>query len=91
MATVASSDRAQTRHRIRSTYISKTLTLRGGYSPDFGAWHPGTYPTTLDAMGRGHVAYIVGVDDESRVGAPDIGADEYLWRAYLPLVVRQVP
>ena len=36
-------------------YVSKTLTIRGGYSPDLSVWDPDTYSTTVDAemMGRG--------------------------------------
>jgi uncharacterized repeat protein (TIGR01451 family) len=41
-------------------YLTKTLTLRGGYSPDFSAWDPTAYPTTLDAVGQGRVLYITG-------------------------------
>ncbi len=41
-------------------YISKTLTLRGGYSIGFSAWDPQAYPTTLDAQGGGRVIYISG-------------------------------
>jgi hypothetical protein len=44
----------------QSVYLTKTLTLRGGYSPDFGAWDPAAYPTTLDAEGQGRVFYITG-------------------------------
>ncbi len=36
-------------------HITKTLTLRGGYSADFAIWDPQVYPTTLDALGRGPV------------------------------------
>ncbi len=41
-------------------YISKTLTVRGGYSPDFSAWDPLVYPTTLDAEEQGHVVVVNG-------------------------------
>jgi uncharacterized repeat protein (TIGR01451 family) len=41
-------------------YVSKTLTLRGGYSIGFSAWDPQAYPTTLDAQGGGRVIYISG-------------------------------
>ena len=34
-------------------YITKSLTLRGGYSPDFNTWDPATYITTLDATSAG--------------------------------------
>ena len=39
-------------------YISKSLTLRGGYSPGFTATNPAQYPTVLDAEGQGRVLYI---------------------------------
>jgi uncharacterized repeat protein (TIGR01451 family) len=41
-------------------YISKTLTLRGGYNTDFSVWDPDVYPTTLDAGGAGRAMYITG-------------------------------
>jgi uncharacterized repeat protein (TIGR01451 family) len=41
-------------------YISKTVTIRGGYNADFSAWDPDTYSTTLDAQGQGRVLYIIG-------------------------------
>lgn len=41
-------------------YISKTVTIRGGYSPDFSAWNPDANPSTLDAQGKGRVLYITG-------------------------------
>ena len=41
-------------------YISKTVTIRGGYSSDFSIWDPDTYPTTLDAERQGRVVYISG-------------------------------
>jgi len=44
-------------------YITKTLTVRGGYSDDFSAWNPQVYPTTLDAVGRGRVIHISGSGD----------------------------
>jgi fibronectin-binding autotransporter adhesin len=41
-------------------YISKTVTIRGGYNADFSAWDPDTYSTTLNAQGQGRVLYITG-------------------------------
>jgi hypothetical protein len=41
-------------------YITKTLTLRGGYDASFSIWDPDTYPATLDAQGEGRVVYILG-------------------------------
>jgi len=42
-------------------YVSKTVSIRGGYSADFGTWDPSVYPTTLDAEGEGRVVSIVGL------------------------------
>lgn len=39
-------------------HISKTVTIRGGYSGDFGEWDPELYPTTLDAQELGRVVYV---------------------------------
>ena len=55
----------------QTVYISKTVTLRGGYSSDFSAWDPVAYPTTLDAEGRGRGAYIVGDIQPTLRGAAD--------------------
>ena len=42
-------------------YISKTVTLRGGYATsDWNASDPAAHPTTLDAQGKGRVLYITG-------------------------------
>jgi hypothetical protein len=41
-------------------YISKTVTLRGGYNSNLTVWNPDAYPTTLDAQGQGRVVSIVG-------------------------------
>jgi uncharacterized repeat protein (TIGR01451 family) len=41
-------------------YVTETLTIRGGYSGDFGTWDPDTYPTTIDAEQGGRVVYITG-------------------------------
>jgi hypothetical protein len=43
-------------------YISKTVTLRGGYSGDFATRDPDAYPTTLDAQGQGRVVSIMASD-----------------------------
>jgi hypothetical protein len=48
-------------------YISKTVTLRGGYSSDLTVWDPDTYPTTLDAQGQGRVVAIVGSSVAARL------------------------
>lgn len=41
-------------------YITQSLTLIGGYSPDFSAWNPDIYTTTLDAEAGGRVIYASG-------------------------------
>jgi len=41
-------------------YISKTVTVRGGYNAGFTAWDPTAHPTTLDAQGQGRVLYLTG-------------------------------
>lgn len=42
-------------------YISKTVTIRGGYSPaDWNTSNPEDNPTVLDAQGQGRVFYIAG-------------------------------
>jgi hypothetical protein len=41
-------------------YISKTVTIRGGYSSDFLLWDPDSYPTMLDAERQGRVVSISG-------------------------------
>jgi hypothetical protein len=41
-------------------YISKTVTLRGGYNSNLTVWNPNAYPTTLNAQGAGRVVSIVG-------------------------------
>ena len=43
--------------------ITKTLSLLGGYAPDFGDFVPGQYPTTLDALGAGSVVSIITASD----------------------------
>ncbi len=41
-------------------YVSKTVTIRGGYNADFSAWDPNAYPTTLNAQNQGRGIYITG-------------------------------
>ena len=42
-------------------YISKTITIQGGYTPtNWTTPHPITQPTTLDAQGQGRVIYVTG-------------------------------
>ncbi|MGC9357567.1 MAG: right-handed parallel beta-helix repeat-containing protein, partial [Anaerolineae bacterium] len=42
----------------QSLYLSKTVTVRGGYSLDFETWNPELYTTTLDAQGTGRVVFV---------------------------------
>jgi putative cofactor-binding repeat protein len=42
-------------------YISKTVTVRGGYGDSFREWNPDIYTTTLDARGQGRVIFISAV------------------------------
>lgn len=50
-------------------YISKTVSLRGGYPAGFsGPPDPDAHPTTLDAQGRGRVLYIIGAISPSVEG-----------------------
>lgn len=44
----------------QTAHITKTLTLRGGYSPDFSAWDAAAYTTTLDALNQGRTLYMAG-------------------------------
>jgi uncharacterized repeat protein (TIGR01451 family) len=44
----------------QQVYLTKSLTLRGGYSTDFSTWNPDAYPTILDADGQGRVVYVEG-------------------------------
>lgn len=41
-------------------YLTKTVTIRGGFSPDLTTWDPEVYPTVLDAQRQGHVFTIFG-------------------------------
>jgi parallel beta-helix repeat protein len=41
-------------------YIDDTVTVRGGYSPDFATWDPKAHPTILDAQGLGNVVVVDG-------------------------------
>jgi len=41
-------------------YISKTISVRGGYNSDLTTWDPDIYSSTLDAQRQGRVVYITG-------------------------------
>jgi hypothetical protein len=44
----------------QTVYISKTVTIRGGYSSNFSAWDPDSFPTSLHIAVRGRGIYITG-------------------------------
>ena len=44
----------------QTVYLSKSLTLRGGYTYTWGVSNPISYPTALDAQAQGRVLYITG-------------------------------
>ena len=46
------SDTTATGVVTQSVYLTKSVTIRGGYNSDFSAWDPETYATTLDAQDR---------------------------------------
>jgi hypothetical protein len=59
----------------QAVYVSRTLTLRGGYAPDFGAWDPALYPTVLDAQRLGRVFYVGGDASVTIEGLTMTGGD----------------
>jgi len=57
-------------------YISKSITIHGGYAPPFEAPpDPLAQPTTLDAQGQGRVVYITGDITTSLTGLRITGGD----------------
>ena len=67
----------QTRAGVTQTvYVSKTITLRGGYaSGDWATSDPAANPTTLDAQGRGRVLYVSGQISPTIEGLRVTGGD----------------
>jgi parallel beta-helix repeat protein len=61
----------------QAVYISKTVTIRGGYNPDFSDWDPDTYTTTLDAQGQGRVLCIIGQVSPTIEGLRITGGDPH--------------
>jgi hypothetical protein len=59
----------------QTVYISKTVTIRGGYSPDFSARDLDVYSTTLDAQGQGRGLYITGNINPTVEGLHITGGD----------------
>ncbi len=56
-------------------YISKTVTIRGGYDATFSAWNPNVYTTTLDAQSQGRALYITGYVSPTVEGLHATGGD----------------
>lgn len=56
-------------------YISKTLTIRGGYNASFNTWNPAVYVTTLDAQRNGRGIYITGNINPTVEGLSITGGD----------------
>ncbi|MCL7455068.1 MAG: hypothetical protein M8467_18685 [Anaerolineae bacterium] len=59
----------------QAVYLTRTVTIRGGYAPGFGAWDPDLYPTTLDAQRQGHVFTIFGAGSPVIEGLTITGGD----------------
>ena len=59
----------------QSVYLTKSLTIRGGYSSDFSSWDPAVNVTTLDAQGKGRVFYVTGAIDPLIEGLHISGGD----------------
>jgi len=76
----------QSRQSLTQTvYISKSVTIRGGYTGDYTAWDPDVYPTTLDARGRGRVIYITGDITPTLEGLIITGGDATFQTAGCPI------
>jgi uncharacterized repeat protein (TIGR01451 family) len=60
----------------QAVYISKTVTVRGGYTTtNWATSDPETNPTTLDAQGQGRVIYITGEISPTIEGLSITGGD----------------
>jgi parallel beta-helix repeat protein len=60
----------------QSVYLSKTLTLRGGYTTtNWSTSNPAANPTTLDALGLGRVLYVTGAITPTIEGLRITGGD----------------
>jgi hypothetical protein len=66
-------------------YISKTVTIQGGYTTtNWATPYPITQPTILDARGRGRVIYIIGavsptIEGLHIVGGKALGSHDAYW------------
>ncbi len=59
----------------QTLYLSKTVTVRGGYNSDFSAWNPDLYATILDAQGKGRGVYVTGNISPTLEGLRITGGD----------------
>ena len=59
----------------QTLYLSKTVTVRGGYNSDFSTWNPDLYATTLDAQGKGRGIYVTGDISPTLEGLRITGGD----------------
>jgi hypothetical protein len=59
----------------QTLYLSKTVTVRGGYNSDFSTWDPDLYATILDAQEKGRGIYVTGDISPTLVGLHITGGD----------------
>jgi hypothetical protein len=78
-------------------YITRSLTLRGGYSPDFSTWDPAAYITTLDAASAGRAVFASGQAELTLAGlhltngnATGLGGDSLVMRMLAELSMSTV-
>lgn len=86
----------------QTVYLSKTLTLQGGWDFSFIQHDMAAYPTTLDAQGKGRGLYITGDinptieglritgGDAARAGGTSRGGGIYVFYARATLTANQV-
>ncbi|MFL7794383.1 MAG: choice-of-anchor Q domain-containing protein [Anaerolineae bacterium] len=68
-------DMHQRRGITQVVYLTKSVTIRGGYSADFSAWDPQSYSTTLDAGRLGRALVITGTITPTVEGLRITGGD----------------
>lgn len=65
----------------QTVYISKDLTLQGGWNSDFSEHDLVLYPSTLDAQGNGRVIFVTGYISSVIEGLRITGGIAYDWAA----------
>lgn len=75
IATGTYTDLHQRQGITQVVYLTKSVTIRGGYSGDFAAWDPQSYSTTLDAGRLGRVLIITGTITPTIEGLHITGGD----------------